>query len=204
MQRRGWWIALFGLMVVVGFGGVAAWAVLGRHTFAGEVKQPPVAAADFSLTDEAGQPFALSDLRGQWILLAYGYTTCPDVCPATLSALKRVKEQLGPQAADVRVVFVSIDPARDTVPVMENFVHHFGADFKGLTGAPEAVATAAKAFGAKYEKWDIQTSVGYLMKHSAFVYVIDPRFEWRLTFPFGVKPQEMAADLKYLMTREKK
>ncbi len=203
MQRRGWWIALFGLMVVVGFGGVAAWAVLGRHTFSAEVLNPPVAAADFSLTDEAGQPFALSDLRGQWILLAYGYTTCPDVCPATLSALKRVKEQLGPQAADVRVVFVSIDPARDTVPVLEEFVHYFGADFKGLTGTPEEVATAAQAYGAKYEKWDIQTSVGYLMKHSAFVYVIDPRFEWRLTFPFGVKPQEMAADLAYLMAREK-
>lgn len=202
MSRRFLWIALLALLV--GFAGVGLWVVFRPHTFAGEVLKPAVAAPDFALTDEAGQPFALSDLRGQWILLAYGYTTCPDVCPATLNILKRAKEELGPLAANVRVVFVSIDPERDTVAVMENFVHHFGADFKGLTGTPEEVAVAAKAYGAKYEKWDIQTAIGYLMKHSAFVYLIDPEFQWRVTFPFGVLPNEIAADLQYLMAREKR
>lgn len=198
------WVVWFVGAVVIGLVSVGLWVVFRPHTYSGEVLKPPVPAPDFALTDEAGQPFALSDLRGQWVLLAYGYTTCPDVCPATLSALKRVKEQLGPQAADVRVVFVSIDPERDTVAVMEDFVHYFGSDFKGLTGTPAEVAAAAQAYGAKYEKWDIQTSVGYLMKHSAFVYLIDPAFQWRLTFPFGVKPQEMAADVQYLMAREKR
>lgn len=201
MPRRYLWMG--GLAVLAGFVGIGLWAWFSRHTFSAEVLNPPVAAPNFALTDETGQPFALDDLRGQWILLAYGYTTCPDVCPSTLNILKRAREELGPQAANVQVVFVTIDPERDSVAVMENFVHHFDPSFKGLTGTPEEIAVAAQAYGAKYEKWDIKTALGYLMKHSAYVYLIDPNFQWRLTFPFGVLPDEIAADLAYLMERHK-
>jgi protein SCO1/2 len=180
--------------------GGALWWLTARHAFAGLVQEPAAAAPDFSLVDETGQAFALSDLRGQWVLLAYGYTHCPDVCPATLNNLKNVKQALGPQADEVRVVFVSVDPERDTVDILKPYVHHFGADFKGLTGTPEAVAVAAQQYGVIYVKKESDSAAGYLVGHSAYTYLIDPEFRWRITYPFGVQPDDIAADIEYLMT----
>jgi protein SCO1/2 len=171
------------------------------HTFSGVVSDRPQAAPDFRLTDESGRAFALSDEKGRWILLAYGYTTCPDVCPLTLAHLRDVKKAIGPNADQVAVVFVSVDPERDTVDVMRRYVRHFGDDFKGLTGTLDQVAIAAKAYGVKYEKQPLDSAAGYSVSHTAYVYLIDPHFKLRLTFPFGVKPEEMVADLKYLMAQ---
>jgi len=171
------------------------------HRFAGLVLNPALPAPDFALTDEAGAAFNLSSLRGQWVLLAFGYTTCPDICPVTLSYLSAVKRDLGPAGDQATIVFVSIDPERDTVDVLREYVGHFGTGIKGLTGTPAEVATAAAAYGAKYERSANTTSaVGYLMNHSAYVYVIDPQFQWRVTWPFGVRPPEMQADLEWLFT----
>jgi protein SCO1/2 len=188
-----------GLAVAAVIGG-ATLALRPRHQFAGLVKDPPAPAPDFALTDETGAPFRLSDLRGQWVLLAYGYTTCPDVCPVTLSYLSAVKRDLGPAGEQARIVFVSIDPERDTVAVMGEYVNHFGTGIKGLTGTPEQVAAAAAAYGAKYERSAVTSAAGYLMNHSAYVYVIDPEFRWRETWPFGVRPPEMQADLEWLFS----
>jgi protein SCO1/2 len=162
---------------------------------------PPSAAPDIVLTDEAGQPFALSALRGEWVLLTFGYTTCPDVCPVTMGFLKQARQRLGSEGEAMRVVFVSVDPARDSPDVMARYVAQFGNRNKGLTGSPEAVAAAAAAYGVKYEIRDIETAVGYLVNHSAYVYVLDPDFNLRLTIPFGVQPEEMAADLEVLLAR---
>jgi protein SCO1/2 len=192
-------LALIGLLVI-GAGAAGALALWPRHTFSGVVLDPPASAPDFTLTDESGQAFTLSALRGQWVLLSYGYTSCPDVCPATLNNLKKVKQALGPLAEKVRVVFVSVDPERDTAAIMDEYVHHFGADFKGLTGAPDQVAAAAQGFGVKYAKKYVESANGYLVSHSAFVYLIDPDFRWRLSYPFGVAPEAMAADLQYLIS----
>ena len=201
-MRRGWLVLLtLFLLVLVMLG--ALWIVprLSGHTFSGQVLQPAPTATDLNLIDETGRPFALGELRGQWILLTYGYTTCPDVCPLTLANLKQVKAQLGSQAAQVRVVFVSVDPERDTPQVMEQYVHHFGADFKGLTGSPESVARAAQAFGVKYEKHATDSAIGYLVSHTANVYLLDSQFRWRMTFPFGIHAAEIAGDVKYLMNQ---
>lgn len=180
---------------------VVTLALRPQHRFAGLVKNPVVPAPGFSLTDETGAAFNLADLRGQWVLLAFGYTTCPDICPVTLSYLSAVKRDLGPAGDQATIVFVSIDPERDTVDVMREYVGHFGPGIKGLTGTPEQIALAAAAYGAKYERSAVTTSaVGYLMNHSAYVYVIDPQFQWRLTWPFGVRPPEMQADLEWLFT----
>jgi protein SCO1/2 len=173
------------------------------HAFAGVAPNPIGPAPDFALTDENGQPFKLSDLRGKWILLAYGYTHCPDVCPLTLSRLRDVKKTIDANGDRVQVVFVTIDPERDTPDIMQKYVSHFDQQFdqkfKGLSGTPPEIAQAAKAYNVKYEKKDSTSAGGYSMGHTAEVYLIDPQFRWRMTFPFGIKAEEIAADLQYLM-----
>lgn len=201
-MRKWFWLPLFLLVPVLV---VTALFIARRptHTFSGLVQSPAVPAPDFTLTDETGRPFALSELRGQWVLLTYGYTTCPDVCPATLAILRQTRALLdAAEAEQVRVVFVSIDPERDSPAVMQAYVRHFGDDVKGLTGTPAEVAVAAQAYGVQYEKRDIETAVGYLVNHSAYVYLIDPDFRWRVTFPFGVPAQALADDVIHLMRLE--
>ncbi len=172
------------------------------HQFSGVAPNPIGPAPDFALTDENGQPFNLSDLRGKWILLAYGYTHCPDVCPLTLSHLRDVKKIVDPNGDQVQVVFVTIDPERDTPDIMQKYVSHFDKafpqKFKGLSGTPEEIAAAAKPYRVKYEKKETGSADGYSMGHTAEVYLIDPQFNWRMTFPFGVKAEEIAADLQTL------
>jgi len=169
------------------------------HTFAGVTSTE--AAADFALTDQTGSIFRLSDLKGHWILLAYGYTHCPDVCPMTLSVLRDVKKQLGVGEDRLGVVFVTIDPERDTADIMGKYVAHFDAAFKGLTGTPAEIAAAAQPYKVKYEKKASTPAVGYVMNHTAYIYLIDPQFRLRVTYPFGVKAEEIARDLQYLMSQ---
>jgi protein SCO1/2 len=188
-----------GLALVAAAAG--AWALWRPHTYAGLLADPPTPAPDFTLTDQHGQPLALSALRGEWVLLTFGYTTCPDVCPVTMAFLRQARERLGPAGAAMRVVFVSIDPERDMPEVMGRYVAQFGEGLTGLTGSPAEVAVAAAAYGVKYEKRDLETAVGYLMNHSAYVYVLDPQFRLALTLPFGVRPDEIAADLEALLAR---
>ena len=173
------------------------------HTFAGVAPNPIGPAPDFALIDEDGLPFKLSDLRGKWILLAYGYTHCPDVCPLTLSRLRDVKKIVDANGDQVQVVFVTIDPERDTPDIMQKYVSHFDQafpqKFKGLSGTPAEIAAAAKAYNVKYEKKETGSADGYSMAHTAEVHLIDPQFNRRMTFPFGVKAEEIAADLQTLM-----
>ncbi len=173
------------------------------HQFSGVAPNPIGPAPDFALTDENGQPFKLSDLRGKWILLAYGYTHCPDVCPLTLSHLRDVKKAIDPNGDQVQVVFVTIDPERDTTDIMRQYVGHFDQQFpqkfKGLSGTPQEIAQAAQAYNVKYEKKDVKPDGSYTMGHTAQVYLVDPQFNWRMTFPFGIKAEEIASDVQYLM-----
>ncbi len=192
MKRR--W--LIGLLLV---GLLSACA----HQFSGVTPNPIGPAPDFALTDEHGQPFKLSEARGKWILLAYGYTHCPDVCPLTLSHLRDVKKAIDPDGDKVQVVFVTIDPERDTADIMRQYVDHFDQQFtqkfKGLSGAPADIAQAATAYHVKYEKKDVKPDGSYTMGHTAEVYLIDPQFNWRMTFPFGIEAKEIASDVQYLM-----
>jgi protein SCO1/2 len=191
-MKRFRWIAL----ITIGW-----WLAACAHQFSGVAPSPISPAPDFVLTDEQGQPFKLSDLRGKWILLAYGYTHCPDVCPLTLSHLRDVKKSVDPDGEDVQVVFVTIDPERDTPDIMQKYVGHFDKlfpqKFKGLSGTPAEIAAAAQPYSVKYEKKETGSADGYSMNHTAEIYLIDPQFNWRMTFPFGIKAEEIAADLQY-------
>lgn len=161
---------------------------------------PPKMAADFTLTDHHGNPFTLSGTRGKIVLLYFGYTACPDVCPLTMSDMAGARADLGAAAQDVQIIFVTLDPERDTQAVLEKYVPAFDATNIGLRGTPQEIQTAAAAFGVKYQKKALQSSaLGYALDHSAFIYVIDRRGQLRELLPFGTPRQAIADDLKILI-----
>ncbi len=162
---------------------------------------PPRPAPDFTLISaRTGQPVSLQDFRGKVVLLYFGYTTCPDVCPATLSDYKQVYEILGDKTRDVQFLWVTVDPERDTPAKMEDYVSHFNSEFLGLIPpSAEDLARVAQAYNIYYERHDYGSGAGYLMDHTATVALIDPAGMWRGIIPFRADPQEIADDIEYLL-----
>ena len=140
-------------------------------------------AKDFRLTDSLGQPRSLQEFRGKLVVVFFGYTQCPDVCPTTLATMAEVMKQLGDAAQRVQVIFVTVDPARDTPAVLKDHVAHFSPRIVGLTGSEAEIAAMAKAWRAYYRvQGDPRTNPGYLVDHSAFVYVMDAQGRFVGTF----------------------
>ena len=172
--------------------------------FRGGALVPPRAAPDFALKTADGKEFRLRDQRDHVVALSFGYTFCPDVCPTTLAELVQVKARLGADADRLRVVFVTVDPERDTPARLQEYARAFTHRFTALTGPPEQLAQARKAYGVVAEKRVVPgTAAAYLIDHSALVYVIDPQGRLRLTFPFGLSIDDMTHDIKLLLRREK-
>lgn len=171
--------------------------------FNGTYLDPPMPASDATLRGAEG-PVRLSDFAGEFVVLNFGYTSCPDVCPATLATLARAKRLLGEDGEDVQVVFVSVDPERDRPQRVADYAATFDSSFVGLSGTPEQVADAASAFGVFYEKagggadTTAVSEAGYLVDHTATVYVLDPEGRARLLWSFGTDAEAMAADLRTL------
>lgn len=166
----------------------------------GGVIEPPRLAADFTLNDQDGNAFTLSSTRGQLTLLYFGYTSCPDVCPMTLVDLAAVRKELGAAGKDVRVVFVTVDPERDTQEVLKRYVTAFDPSFVGLRGTPEELNIVLREYGAKAKKTNLPNSaLGYAMDHSAFIYVIDRAGYLREQIPFGAERQDILNDVKVLL-----
>ena len=128
---------------------------------------------DFVLTNQDGNQFDTATLRGKVIYLFFGYTTCPDACPMTLSKLARVHDLLGNQGERVQTVYVSVDPERDTVEKLKEYLDYYSLPVVGLTGTPEEVKSVAGDFGVFYARSEEETAAGYLVDHSTMVYVID-------------------------------
>ncbi len=171
-----------------------------QPAFKGTVLQDPVPAPDFTLTDQHGRPFRLSDQKGHVVLLFFGYTHCPDVCPTTLSIWKQVEAQLGDDAKKVRFVFITADPERDTPQRLREHLALFSPNFIGLTGTPEELAPVYQAYHVYVEKAsEEQTAVGYLVNHTSTTYVIDPQGRWRLTIPFGTPAEDVVHDVRLLL-----
>jgi protein SCO1/2 len=165
---------------------------------------PPKAAADFTLTDQNGKPFTLSSTRGKVVMLYFGYTSCPDVCPLTLADMAGARADLGADADDVQIVFVTVDPERDSQQVLQKYVPAFDPTNIGLRGTPEEIKTVADAYGVKYKKTQLKDSaLGYAVDHSAFIYVIDRDGQLRELLPFGTQRQDIASDLKILINEGK-
>jgi protein SCO1/2 len=156
-------------------------------------------AHDFHLTDASGQPRALADYRGKIVMLFFGYTQCPDVCPTTMADLKTVMQTLGADADRVQVLFVTLDPARDTPALLSQYVPAFDSRFIGLRGDEATTARTAKDFKVFYQKVAGATPDGYTLDHTAGTYVFDTSGRIRLFIRQGESPGAMAHDVKLLL-----
>ncbi|RCX30207.1 protein SCO1/2 [Thioalbus denitrificans] len=153
----------------------------------------------FTLTAHNGAPFTEASLRGRWSLLAFGYTSCPDICPTALANLARVRHLLTAEDADTpyRTVFVSVDPERDTTARLAGYVPYFHPSFIGATGTPAELAGLARQLGIRYEKVEAPDSaMGYLVDHSAAILLINPRGEYAAVFGAPHDPRLMATDIQ--------
>jgi len=158
--------------------------------------------ADFRLTDHNGKPRKLADFRGKIVVIFFGYVHCPDVCPTTLADLAQVMTKLGRDANKVQVLFVTVDPERDTREILAQFVPAFHPSFLGLYGDAAATAKVARAFDVVYEKQP--TKSGYNVDHTAGSYIVDGDGRVLLLAPFGQRADWMAEDIKLLLALQGK
>jgi protein SCO1/2 len=154
---------------------------------------------DFALTDFNGKPRTLADFRGKAVVLFFGYTQCPDVCPTTLAELAETMKRLGPDADRVQVLFVTVDPARDTPQLLAQYVPAFDPRFLGLYGDADALARTAKEFKILYQKQPGPTPGSYTMDHSAATYLFDPQGRLRVYVSYGQGPEVYVHDLRELL-----
>ena len=154
---------------------------------------------DFRLTDHNGKVRTLADFRGKAVVMFFGYTQCPDVCPTTMLEMKAVLQQLGADAQRVQVLFVTVDPERDTRELLASYVPAFDPSFLGLFGDMEATAKTAKDFRVFYQKQPGSTPSSYTIDHTAGSYVFDPQGRVRLFVRHGDGGANLAADLRTLL-----
>ena len=154
---------------------------------------------DFKLTDHNGQARNLGDFKGKAVVLFFGYTQCPDVCPTTLSTMREAMALLGDDAKRVQVLFATVDPARDTPALLAQYVPSFHPSFLGLYGNEATIAATAKDFKVFYLKQPGKTPDSYSVDHSAGSYAFDPSGRLRLLLRHGETPANVAADLKLLL-----
>lgn len=203
--RRGGWkaSALRAAVVCIALLGVLwAWSRLQPHGSAlhGSPLQPTPAPAFTGFAVTQGHPFSWRQQRGRAVLVFFGYTHCPDVCPLTLAALARSLQRLGPLRQRVRVVFVSLDPARDTLPALRAYLDAFLPDAIGLRGSPAEVSASARQWGVTWRRVDTADG-SYWIDHTAAVTLVDP--DGRLVARYGygqlVNPAWLAADLHHML-----
>ena len=156
-------------------------------------------AKDFQLPDTDGKVRSLQDFRGKAVVVFFGYTQCPDVCPTTLAEIAQAKQLLGPDGAKVQGIFITVDPERDTPEVLKAYMANFGPDFIALRGTPEQTAAVTKDFKVYFKKVEGKTPGSYTMDHSAASFVYDPQGRLRLYARYGSGPQALANDLKQLL-----
>lgn len=198
LQKR---LAAVGVVALLGV--AFAWFfVLPRmrpHIFSGAVIQSNQKAPRMELDAAFGETVRMTDFEGQVVVVYFGYTFCPDVCPATLSKLADSMDILGDKARDVQVIMVSIDPARDTPELLEEYVTYFHPEFVGVTGDAQTVNRVATLYGVYYEAQDGTASTGYTIDHTSTVILVDRAGHLKLVLPFEGTAEQIAADIDYFL-----
>lgn len=156
-------------------------------------------ARDFPLPDTTGRMRSVKEFQGKAVVVFFGFTQCPDVCPTTLAELNQVRQILGADGARVQGIFVTVDPERDTAQVLQAYLANFDPGYIGLRGTPEQLAAVAKDFKVYYKKVDGKTPGSYTMDHTAASYVYDPQGRLRLYTRYGSGAQALADDLRLLL-----
>jgi protein SCO1/2 len=202
MNTRLLWVGA-GLLALIGAVMAAVMVFPKNDSFRGTLYDPALPAPGVELTQGNGSSFRLGEMRGRVVLLFFGYTSCPDVCPTTLSELRRVVDGLGADAARVQVVFVTVDPERDTPEKLGKYVAMFNPSFIGLGGPLEALETVWRDYGVYRAVQQMPNSAtGYLVDHTARLYVIDPDGNLRLSFSYGAPIEDILHDVKLLLKSE--
>jgi len=161
--------------------------------------EPYPVAPEIELTRANGTRFRLSETRGKVVALFFGYTSCPDVCPTTMAELKQALEKLGNKADLVQVLFVTVDPQRDTPERVQEYVSHFNSSFVGLSGSESDLAKVWNDYGVFVEIVDSASAADYLVKHTARVTLIDKQGKLRVSFPFETPVEDVVHDLNLLL-----
>ena len=157
---------------------------------------------DFKLTDHTGKVRTLADFHGKVVAIFLGYTHCPDVCPTTLSDFAMAIRELGTDGQNVQVLFVTVDPERDTAELLAKYVPSFNPTFLGMYTDPVSLAELAREFKVVYQKNSVKGPTEYLIDHSAGTYVFDPKGNLRLHIAYGTGPAAIAQDLRVLLAQK--
>ncbi len=194
-MKKLFWLGILLLLLVV----ACENKPLDPSKFKGSVMPMAIPAPEFVLTDAAGETVQLSDFEDKIVLLYFGYTFCPDVCPTSLSDLARVQRKLDETGEKIQVIMVSVDPERDTPQKLSEYVQHFHPTFIGITGSKEEIDAAAEGYGVYYKKHEGTEASGYLIDHTARIFVIEPGGEYRLSFGFGTPVDDIVTDLRLIL-----
>jgi protein SCO1/2 len=193
---------LVGLIIFLLVGSVGAWAFFFSEpaSFRGTTyTEPYPVAPEFELAAAGNTDFRLSEARGKVVALFFGYTSCPDVCPTTMAELNQALGELGERADRVQVLFVTVDPERDTPERVQEYVNHFNPEFIGLSGSEPALAKVWSDYGVFRQVVDGTSAAGYLVDHTARVTLIDQQGHLRVSFGFETPVEDVVHDLDLLL-----
>ena len=183
---------------------ISAYEIKGSEDTRTNLKKPEYYknfGGDFSLTGPEGKTVSLEDFRNKVVLIYFGYTFCPDVCPITLSNLKMLMLSLEEKAEDVQVIFISIDPERDTFQKLKDYVPYFHPTFIGLTGSEAELASVAKKYQTFYLKQKVESEAGYLMAHSDVVILVDQNGRFRGRYKSKYDLDKLTTDIRWLLEK---
>ena len=190
--------AVLGGLVIMGAGILFALAYRDTPRGAAGTLLASAIGGPFRLVDQHGNTVTDADLKGRWSLVYFGYTHCPDACPTALNDIAIALDELGPKREAVRPVFISVDPERDTPEILKDYVTSFDTPILALTGSPEEIGRAAKAYRVYYAK-HAEPGGDYSMDHSSVIYVMDPEGRFTASFTHQSAPEEIAERLKKLL-----
>jgi protein SCO1/2 len=190
-------LIIIAIVIVLGFGFGYRLVMMGQSVNNGGNGGQAAIGGPFELVDQNGKTRTDKDFRGKYMLVYFGYTFCPDVCPTELQVMANAMDQLDDKiASQVQPIFITVDPERDTVQAMADYVPHFSPRLVGLTGTLEQTSAAAKAYrvyyAKSYEKGEPKDSDTYLVDHSSFTYLMGPDGKYIRHFNYGVTPEKMA------------
>ena len=196
MSKYWFWGGIGSIVLILAISGILA---ARPYVLRGSVIDPPIPAADFTLTTMNHEQLSLSDLRGNIVLLFFGFTSCPDVCPTTMAEMKEIYSRLGDKADNVKFLFITVDPDKDTPEQLEYYVGVFNPNFIGLTGSIETLEKVWKDYFVYREIRQEGSSGAYTVDHTARVYLVDGQGYLRLTYAFGTPVDDFVEDLRHLL-----
>lgn len=191
------------LVLVIAGAAIGVWALLQEeeHEWNGMAYEPERDLQEFTLTNTEGEPLALRDLEGKATLLYFGYTFCPDFCPATLTDFQRVKEDLGNEAEDVAFVMITVDPDRDNPERMKEYLEFYDPEFVGLTGSHDDIDAVKREFGITSIEGDAtpEDNNFYFVDHSTQTYLLNKETNLVVEYPWGATPEGITEDVEHVL-----